>query len=75
MLDTSNKRMRESNPKCMIRSTVLTDRSDPTIRVQLENGQQLIYNASNLTELEVLQHLIKTKSKLDVEPEAVAPTK
>lgn len=64
--------MRDSNPKCMIRSTVLSDRSDPTIRVQLENGQQLIYNTSNLTELEVLQHLNHTKSALDAEPEAVA---
>lgn len=70
MAQTSGTKMRASNPKCAIRINVLTDRSDPTIRIQLENGQHLIYNTSNLTELEVLQHLHKTKSALDEEPEA-----
>lgn len=72
MYYTSARRVRESNPKCAIRGTVLTDRSDPTVRVQLENEQQLIYNAANLTELEILQHIHKTKSALDVDPEDTA---
>lgn len=73
MFHTSGDEIRASNPKCTIRNTVLTDRSDPTMRVQLDNGQQLIYNASNLTELEVLQHIDKTKRLLDVDPEDQAP--
>ena len=58
-------KIRASNPKCVIRSSVLSDRSDPTIRVQLDNGQHLVYNTSCLTELEILQHLQKTKAVLD----------
>jgi len=72
MFQTSGEKIRASNPKCAIRSTVLTDRSDPTVRVQLVNGQHLLYNAANLTELEILQHIDKTKSVLDEETEAKA---
>ena len=75
MFYTSGKNIRASNPKCAIRSTVLSDRSDPTVRIQLDNGQHLIYNASNLTELEILQHINKTKTALDVDPEDAPPAR
>ena len=70
MFHFSTERIRGTNPKCSIRNVVLTNRSDPTIRVQLTNGRHLVYNTSDLTELEVLQHLTKTKAALDAEPEA-----
>lgn len=66
----SAEKIRGSNPKCSIRNTVLTDRSDPVIRIELSNGQNVIYNTVNLTELEIFQHLKKCQSRLEEEPEA-----
>lgn len=65
----SGEKIRASNPKCSIRYTVLTDRSDPVIRVELSNGQQVIYNTVNLTELEIFQHLKKCQARLEEDPE------
>jgi len=57
MFSLSAERVRQSNPKCSIKTTVLSNRTEPEMRVKLESGSVVKYKTSCLTELEVLNHL------------------
>lgn len=54
----SAERIRLTNTGCSLRTSVLTDRSEPSIRVVFDNNKKtIVYKTSNLTELEILRHL------------------
>jgi hypothetical protein len=60
MYHTSAKKIRATNLDCTFRNTVITDRSEPTLTVNLVNGKVLEYRTSQLTPLEIVTHWQKT---------------
>lgn len=59
----SMKKVKRTNVSCAVRTSVVCDRSEPKMRIQLSNGEQYEYRTANLKEVEILEHL----SKLSVE--------
>lgn len=51
----SMKKIKRTNISCVVRTSVVCDRSEPKMRIQLSNGEQYEYRTANLKELEVLQ--------------------
>jgi len=55
----SSAKLRDTNPKCLFKTEIASDRSDPELTCKLENGSQLIFKAKNLTALEILERFNK----------------
>jgi len=67
-------RIRDTNPKCLFKTTVVSDRSDPELLCSLENGNKVIFKAKNLSTLEILEQLNKiTLPLLPVESSESVP--
>jgi len=60
-------KIRDTNPKCVLKTTVICDRVPPSIEVKLDNGNKLVFKTSNLSELEILQKFNQLVSSLAVE--------
>jgi len=50
-------KVRQTNHKCIFKTEVLSDRSPAELLCNLENGQNVLFKAENLTTLQVLQQL------------------
>jgi hypothetical protein len=53
----SAERVRKSNPKCIVKSDVVDDRSEPTIKVELagdHDGKKIVFEAGLLTAHEIV---------------------
>ncbi|XP_071804026.1 large ribosomal subunit protein mL53-like [Asterias amurensis] len=46
-----------TNPKCLVKSKVKHDGSDPAITVLFDDGKQVLFKSSCLSSIEVLQRL------------------
>ncbi|KAK7863735.1 hypothetical protein R5R35_011141 [Gryllus longicercus] len=62
-------KVRETNPECVIKTEILSDRSDPNVEFKLRNGEKVIFKAGNLTTLELLQLYNKHITPLAPPPE------
>jgi len=62
-------KVRKTNPKCLFKTSVVCDRREPQIEAKLENGEELLYKTSNLTSLEILNHLKATLARFEQPPE------
>lgn len=48
-------RVQDTNPKCVIKTSVICSRADPTINITLESGHKVLLKTKNLQALEILQ--------------------
>jgi len=53
----SHPKVRETNFKCVFKTTIVSDQSEPEVVCKLENGKELKFKADNLTALEILEEL------------------
>ena len=54
MTHLSSEKIQKTNPKCILKYEVITDRSDPTIKVELEEGNSLLFKTANLNQEEIV---------------------
>ncbi|XP_059083155.1 uncharacterized protein LOC131880515 [Tigriopus californicus] len=60
MLITSYPKVRQTNPRVIYKTSVVSDRSDPVIRVELaDGGSQIVFKASRLSILDILYEFNK----------------
>lgn len=59
MVFLSYPKVRNTNGKCVYKTDVLSDRSDPRISIKLQTGHKLVFNTKNLSTLEILFHINK----------------
>ncbi|KAI1289314.1 39S ribosomal protein L53, mitochondrial [Halotydeus destructor] len=69
VFQVSNPKLRNTNLKCSFKTTIATDRSEPQVKVKLENGKTLLYKTSLLSSLEIIDHWKKTTGTYDTAPE------
>ncbi|KAK7068566.1 ribosomal protein, L53 [Halocaridina rubra] len=62
-------KVRDTNPKCIIKTNVLCNRANPSINIAFDTGHKLIFKTQNLSTLEVLQLFNRFVSST-VKPEA-----
>ncbi|KAG7176229.1 39S ribosomal protein L53, mitochondrial-like [Homarus americanus] len=71
-------KVRESNLKCLLKTTVLSTRADPTIEVKLVNGKTLLFKAVNLQPLEILKkfnELVSSQAEAESKTEVLTKGK
>jgi hypothetical protein len=69
MFHMSSLKVRETNYNCTFKTEVLSDMSEPLMLCKLENGTQIKFEASNLTNLEILEALNRITHPLLPPPE------
>ncbi|KAK9870942.1 hypothetical protein WA026_009900 [Henosepilachna vigintioctopunctata] len=69
----SSPKVIETNLECLIKPNVVSDRSEPEIKLELEDSGSLKFLANNLTVLEILQQINKHVSS-KVVPEEITST-
>ncbi|KAL3266369.1 hypothetical protein HHI36_010546 [Cryptolaemus montrouzieri] len=69
----SNPKVVETNLDCIIKPNIVCDRSEPEIKIDLQELGSVTFLANNLTVLEILQHFNKHISS-KVEPEEIVNT-
>jgi len=57
MFHLSAEKIQKSNPKCLWKTEVVCDRSEPTITLELNEGDTLMFKTANLQLLEILSTL------------------
>jgi len=57
MTHLSSEKIQKSNPKCMWKTEVVCDRSEPTLTLELNEGDSLMFKTANLQVLEILANL------------------
>jgi len=72
MFYLSSPKIRETNHKCVFKTEVVSDRSNPEIHCKLENGKQLLFKTENLSALEILEQLNRILKPL-LPPKEVIP--
>jgi len=55
MTHLSNEKIQKSNPKCLWKTEMVSDRSEPTIKIELNEGDSLLFKTANLKPLEILE--------------------
>merc|ERR1711962_612006 len=63
-------RVRDTNPKCILKTTVVSDRTPPNIEIKLDDNT-LLFKTSNLSDLEILKQynaLVSSRVVEDSEP-------
>jgi len=50
----SCERIQKSNPKCFYKTEVVCDRSEPTMKIELDEGNSLLFKTANLSEEEIV---------------------
>ncbi|XP_021950661.1 39S ribosomal protein L53, mitochondrial [Folsomia candida] len=72
----SSPKIRDTNFKCVFKTSVLSNLSPPEIHCKLDNGKELIFKAENLSLLEILEEFNKIVHPLLPPPEVTtAPLK
>ncbi|XP_027214999.1 large ribosomal subunit protein mL53 [Penaeus vannamei] len=51
----NQERVRDTNPNCTVKTTVVCDRSEPTIKVTLVSGHKILFKTQNLETVEILK--------------------
>lgn len=59
----SSSRVRQSNIKCSIKTSVVNDRSEPVAFVTVETGHKYLFKTGNLTTLEFVEEFYKLLKK------------
>jgi len=54
MTHLSSEKIQKSNPKCLWKTEVVCDRSEPTLTLELNEGNSLMFKTANLQVLEIL---------------------
>jgi len=54
MTHLSAERIQKSNVKCLWKVETVTDRSEPTLKIELNEGDSLLFKTANLQDLEIL---------------------
>ncbi|XP_043476655.1 uncharacterized protein LOC122507804 [Leptopilina heterotoma] len=67
-------RYKKTNPKCLFKTTIVCDQSEPTITIDLESGEKVVMKSSNLSELELLTLYNKHVTSLVPPPQEEQPT-
>ena len=47
--------IQKSNPKCLWKTEMVSDRSEPTIKIELNEGDSLLFKTANLRAVEILE--------------------
>lgn len=68
----SYKKVRATNHKCLFKTDVLSDGSDPLVKVELNNGKNLTFKAGTLSEYDMLYHFNRIVLPLVEDTEAPA---
>lgn len=72
---TSAQRFRLTNSKCLFRTVIVDDRSDPELKVTLVNKDEIVFKTANLDCVEILRlfnlHVSDLRPK-EEEPETAA---
>lgn len=55
MTHLSNEKIQKSNPKCLWKTEMVSDRSEPTIKIELNEGDSLLFKTANLRAVEILE--------------------
>lgn len=73
----SARRYRNTNPKCVLKTNVVCDRSEPSVAIDLDSGEKVVMKCNNLTTLELLKLFNKHITSLVPRPkeEDIVPTK
>jgi len=50
-------KLRDTNPRCGVKTEILSNREEPQVIVSFENGKSIIFKTALLTELEIVEHL------------------
>jgi len=50
----SCERIQKSNPKCVFKTEVVCNRSEPTMKIELDEGNSLLFKTANLTAEEII---------------------
>lgn len=59
----SSPRIRQTNIKCVFKTSVVNDRSEPTALVTVDSGHKYLLKTENLTSLEIIQEFYKILTK------------
>ena len=59
MFHLSNKRVKATNLKCLYRTDILSDFSDPEMKVDLNDGRTVRFKSGKISTVELLNHLNK----------------
>ncbi|KAK8386292.1 hypothetical protein O3P69_010763 [Scylla paramamosain] len=61
-------KVRDTNPKCLLKTNIVNDRSEPTIVIKLVDNKKIVFKTNNLNSLEILvkyNELVSSKVKVD----------
>lgn len=59
LFHVSSKRIRKTSDICTIGTDIVNDRSEPLLKLLLDNGTEVIFKTSNLSTLEITQEFKK----------------
>ncbi|MPC17830.1 uncharacterized protein LOC123519497 [Portunus trituberculatus] len=69
-------KVRDTNPKCLLKTNVVNDRSEPIIVVKLVDDKKIVFKTNNLSSLDILvkyNELVSSKVKVDEAVDAAKP--
>ncbi|XP_042887360.1 39S ribosomal protein L53, mitochondrial-like [Penaeus japonicus] len=72
----NQERVRDTNPNCIVKTTVVCDRSEPTIKITLVSGHKILFKTQNLETLEILKKFNElVSSEAEAEETSSTPVK
>ncbi|KAG0726742.1 39S ribosomal protein L53, mitochondrial [Chionoecetes opilio] len=69
-------KVRDTNPNCVVKTTIVNDRSESTILVKLVDDKKILFKANNLSTLDILvqyNHLVSSKAKAEESADIAKP--